>query len=213
VTQDAQPLSSAASASSSSSAASTSFPSSTAAQGADSAASTSASAATPLMPGGEGVPSYSALSGADADAAAAAAAAANSEPAQKPPAPIVPNVDGIQLIAIGLGTPGFAKKFAAKYNFAGPIFVDPTKTLFDTLGMHRGAHFSCGSCVWGTLRALYLGTTRCWCQCGAGDVVQNGGVLVYDAKQTIVYAHKSQQPTDHADPREVITAARKAMTA
>jgi len=175
VTQDAhasnadqQPLSSAASVSSFSSA-STSFPSSTAAQGADSAASTSASAATPLMP--------------DADAAAAAA---TSEPAQKPPAPIVPNVDGIQLIAIGLGTPGFAKKFAAKYNFAGPIFVDPTKTLFDTLGMHRGAHFSCGSCVWGTLRALYLGMTRCWCQCGAGDVVQNGGVLVYDAKQTIV---------------------------
>jgi len=201
VTQDAhasnadqQPLSSAASVSSFSSA-STSFPSSTAAQGADSAASTSASAATPLMP--------------DADAAAAAA---TSEPAQKPPAPIVPNVDGIQLIAIGLGTPGFAKKFATKYNFAGPIFVDPTKTLFDTLGMHRGAHFSCGSCVWGTLRALYLGMTRCWCQCGAGDVVQNGGVLVYDAKQTIVYAHKSQQPTDHADPREVITAARKAMT-
>jgi len=117
----------------------------------------------------------------------------------------------VQLVALGLGTPGFARKFAKQYNFAGRMYVDPSKSLFQQAGMTRGRHVTCGQCLYGCIRALALGVTRCWCQCCAGDVTQNGGVLVFDCKHQVVYQHKSAIPTDHAKPESVISAARKAL--
>jgi len=117
----------------------------------------------------------------------------------------------VQLIGIGLGTPAFAKKFAKKYNFAGQIYVDPTKALFNKVGFNRKTSFQCGACLYGCVRALAIMCTRCWCQCGAGDVVQNGGVLVFNAQRNATFTHKSANPKDHVKPESVINAARQAV--
>jgi len=117
----------------------------------------------------------------------------------------------VQLVALGLGTPGFAKKFAKQYNFAGKMYVDPSKTLFQRLGMTRGSNVTLASCLFGFARALVLGVTRCWCQCCAGDVIQNGGVVIFDRKLDLVFEYKSRTPSDHVKPDAVVTAARKAL--
>jgi peroxiredoxin len=45
---------------------------------------------------------------------------------------------GVHLVAIGSGTARMAMDFKQKQNFAGQIYVDPSRTIYDDLNCKRG---------------------------------------------------------------------------
>jgi uroporphyrinogen-III synthase len=55
---------------------------------------------------------------------------------------VVPNelsiFSGVHLVAIGSGTARMAMDFKQKQNFAGQIYVDPSRTIYDDLNCKRG---------------------------------------------------------------------------
>ena len=121
---------------------------------------------------------------------------------------------GVHLVAVGCGTPAFAKSFAETNGFQGDtlhIFVDDDLSAYKQMGLVYGnpgcSGQACADCCVGTWIALWRGITKCWCICSAGDVEQQGGAFVMSPDDEVLFRHIEQHPGDHADPQRLLKAA------
>jgi len=115
----------------------------------------------------------------------------------------------VRLICIGMGTPQFARSFRKTVDFAGDIYVDPSKTLYKKLGfvLNDNRTIKCCEVVEGFFNAFWQMIRRCWCICSAGDVMQNGGLIVVSHQGNLLFKHTQRVANDHANPKQVFKVA------
>jgi len=111
----------------------------------------------------------------------------------------------VRVICIGMGTPQFARSFKKVLEFPGDVYVDPSKTLYQKLGfvLNDNSTVTCCEVFIGTANACWQMLRRCWCICSAGDVMQNGGLIVVSHEGNLLFKHTQKVANDHADPKQV----------
>ena len=110
---------------------------------------------------------------------------------------------GAQIIAIGNGTVEMAADFAKKFDINIPLFTDPSRQSYAAAGMKRSLGLGPSS-VLRAGRAMASGHRQ---GKTAGDVWQQGGVVVVSPRGNIVFRHVDSGAGDHADTRAILRAA------
>jgi hypothetical protein len=117
-----------------------------------------------------------------------------------------------RLVVIGSGSAKLARSLAedigAAHHPAFSMYTDPQCEAYTALGMTLQPEVSVQRILRNFWRALWQGVTRCWCACGAGSLLQNGGVFVMEGGSgKCLFSHVDQRPSDHADIETVLRAA------
>jgi hypothetical protein len=117
---------------------------------------------------------------------------------------------GVGLVVVGNGNATQARDFLADRRLALPLYVDPGLKAYRALGLTRGlgATFNLSAIKHGA-RALAGGFTQ---GAVAGDPWQQGGVFLVRPDGTMPYAYRSEGAGDHPDPRDILAAARAAVS-
>lgn len=112
------------------------------------------------------------------------------------------------IVFVGTGTPAMAADFVRQYAVTQPVLCDPARATFAAAGMHRS--------VWATLhwrllvnawRALRAGFRQTGVQ---GDAWQQGGVLVLDARGTVLHRQVDHAGGDLLDGDMIVAVAASA---
>ena len=111
---------------------------------------------------------------------------------------------GAQVFVIGNGSPSFIEGFRETTKYEGPIYTDPTLSVFGAAQLKRGVMKTLdpralGKTVGAFMRGHRQGTTK-------GDPWQQGGVLVIAPGGEVKWHHASERPGDNASPREIVAA-------
>ena len=117
-----------------------------------------------------------------------------------------------RLVVIGCGSGKLARSLAegigAAHHPAFSMYTDPQREAYRALGLTLVPEVSVQRVLRNLGRALWQGATRCWCACGAGNILQNGGVFVMEGGSgKCLFSHVDQRPSDHADIEAVLRAA------
>lgn len=121
---------------------------------------------------------------------------------------------GAEVLVVSFTPPERVAAYLAKYFLPFPVVSDPTLAGYRRFGLERttvGALLRPGV-IWRFVRRIFQG----WLprKPGAGeDVLQLGGDFVLDARQRLVYAHPSREPTDRPTPSALLAALRQAQVA
>ena len=111
---------------------------------------------------------------------------------------------GADLYIIGNGTPNFIEGFREQTKFQGPIYTDPSLTVFKAAQLKRSVTStldprSLGKALGAFARGQRQGLTQ-------GDAWQQGGVLVVTPDGTVKYHHASERPGDNATGAQILAA-------
>jgi len=113
---------------------------------------------------------------------------------------------GADVYLIGNGAPHFIAGFRELTKYDGPIYTDPSLTVFKAAQLKRGVVRTLDPRLLGNwLGALKRGNRQGLPQ---GDVWQQGGVLVVAPDGTVKYHHASEQPGDNASAAQIAAALR-----
>lgn len=99
-----------------------------------------------------------------------------------------PQLD-LALFVVGNGTPAMAADFVQRYQIEIPVFTDPTRQIYQDLGMRRMFGLNWTSVKRG-FAAYKAGHRQTAVQ---GDVWQQGGVAVFDAEGRITYTFADEE--------------------
>lgn len=115
--------------------------------------------------------------------------------------------DGAQVAFIGSGAPRFARAFRDEFKLEGALVLSDVP-----LESYKGAGFRRGALSTFSPRAMlnYARALAAGFRQGKthGDPLQQGGVMVVDAKGTVRYRYASRAGGDHPPIEEVLAAAR-----
>jgi hypothetical protein len=111
---------------------------------------------------------------------------------------------GADLYIIGNGAPNFIAGFREQTKFDGPIYTDPSLTVFAAAQLKRSVSRtldprSLGKALGAFARGQRQGLTQ-------GDAWQQGGVLVVAPSGEVRYHHASDRPGDNATSAEILRA-------
>mmetsp|Transcript_148442 Transcript_148442/g.210832 ORF Transcript_148442/g.210832 Transcript_148442/m.210832 type:complete len:134 (-) Transcript_148442:258-659(-) len=123
---------------------------------------------------------------------------------------------GVGVVAVGNGSPMFAKKFAESIPFEGDIFIDEESLTYKAASLERLS-------LWATLKRFFFngGARALWKSASdkyenadlQGDGQQTGGVFVVGPgeKSDILYSFKESEaaPDEMADNEAILEACRK----
>ncbi|KAH6901647.1 AhpC/TSA antioxidant enzyme-domain-containing protein [Coprinopsis sp. MPI-PUGE-AT-0042] len=127
---------------------------------------------------------------------------------------------GTQVILIGCGEHICIKEYRETSTFHGPIYADPTRALFRTLGM---TYDTLATNPPEETRASYLGIKSTWDLVSSswnrgwkntnlvgkqGNIFQNGGEFVLGPGNQCTFASRMTHTMQHAPVEEVMKAAR-----
>ena len=103
---------------------------------------------------------------------------------------------GAKLVIVGNGAPRWAKAFAEETHLEGHVYADPSRALYDALGMKRGAMATLDPrSAAAIVRAFSKGYRQTKVR---GDPWQQGGAIVVTKSGALAYAYVSRFPGDHA---------------
>ena len=112
--------------------------------------------------------------------------------------------EGVDLVAIGSGSPNQAKNFVEKFGFTGELYVDEPLHAFKAFGLGRGFWKTLGlSSISQGLKAKSQGFSQ---GRSAGDLWQQGGVFVLGPGNRILFEHRDMKAGLHAQPADVVEA-------
>jgi peroxiredoxin len=112
---------------------------------------------------------------------------------------------GTELHVIGNGAPSFIAGFRETTGLATPVYTDPT------LAVYRAAELPHGIATMVDVRAAAK-TLRAFARGHRtvlrpqGEQTQQGGVLVIDRDDRVVWQHVSKYPGDNAEPGAIVSA-------
>ena len=110
---------------------------------------------------------------------------------------------------VGNGAPTFIEGFVEREKLAGEpvtIVTDPSLKAFKAADLERSILSTIGpSAIKDALRARKQGYRQVAIE---GDKFQQGGVLLIDAGGRAAFYHRNDNVGDHADPGEMVAAAR-----
>lgn len=106
---------------------------------------------------------------------------------------------GLNLVAIGNGTPEHAAGFVRKFRPTFPVYTDPSRRSYAAAGLNRRHWLSLPTLkhAWRASRAGHRLTGV------AGDPNQQGGVLVVDVEGRVMLFHADEVSGDSLDPAQV----------
>jgi hypothetical protein len=113
---------------------------------------------------------------------------------------IVPQIraKGAELVVVGSGSPEQARAFRDEQRLDFPLLVDPAREAYAVAGLKRSLGSTLGPGVLvHSIRALRQGYRQ---GPAAGDLWQQGGVLVIAPDGTERFKHTSARAGDHPDP-------------
>lgn len=113
---------------------------------------------------------------------------------------------GAQVAAIGNGTPAMARDFAEQFAIDFPLFTDPSRESFRVAGMRRAFGIGVGSIALAR-RAMAAGHRQ---GRTAGDPWQQGGLLLVDRAQGVLWSHADTAAGTHGDLAEPLRVLREA---
>lgn len=100
----------------------------------------------------------------------------------------------MRVAAVGNGTAAMAADFVAQFSVPFPVFTDPSRASYQTLGLRRGLGLNLQLAKNG-MRAYKAGFRQGRTQ---GDPLQQGGVVVMDAQDRVTWLHVDSGAGDHA---------------
>lgn len=113
---------------------------------------------------------------------------------------------GIQVVAIGMGTPKRTQEFVAEMGVTFPILADPRRSAYDAYRLMK--------MNWREeMRpSQFLKTTQNMLKYGGGstagqDVLQLGGTFIINSKGMIIYAHTNKAVSDDPNVAALLQAA------
>jgi hypothetical protein len=113
---------------------------------------------------------------------------------------------GAEVAVIGNGAPHFMAGFRELTGWRGPLYTDPSLSVFEAAQLERGvARTLDPRGLAGGVRAFFAGHRQGRTQ---GDAYQQGGVLVIAPGGEIRWRHVSQRPGDNASVAEILAALR-----
>jgi peroxiredoxin len=111
---------------------------------------------------------------------------------------------GAELVVVGNGSVAYARDFARETGLATPLYTDPSRAVYRTLGLRRDAAAALNPAflvnAWRALRGGFHQTSV------RGDPWQMGGVLVVLPGGRIAYHYASRAAGDHPPVDEVLAA-------
>ena len=108
---------------------------------------------------------------------------------------------GASLALVAVGAPSAIGPFREATGVTAPVFVDPTRATYGALGMRRGARtYLSTAFVRNMLRAVRSGLHVTGI---AGDVWQQGGVLVVRPGGEVLYRSLAATAGDHPPVTDV----------
>jgi hypothetical protein len=112
---------------------------------------------------------------------------------------------GARLAFVGSGDRRFARAFADELGIGAPIYVDPSRRVYEALGLKRGVLAALGSAsvVFHAARAVKGGFRQTGVQ---GDPWQLGGVFVVAPGGEVRYAYASAAAGDHPPVEAILDA-------
>lgn len=104
---------------------------------------------------------------------------------------------GVNLAAIGSGSPNSARRFAEEFQFTGEMYVNRNLSAYQAFGLPRGVVKTLG--ISSLIRGV--GTMKKGFRQGpsAGDLWQQGGLFVLGPGEAMRFAHQDRFAGDHAD--------------
>ena len=113
---------------------------------------------------------------------------------------------GVDLVAIGSGSPGGARHFVEKLHFTGEMYLNQDLRAYKAFRLKRGwwRTLSPAALVRG-IQAMRKGFRQGRTD---GDLRQQGGVFVLGPGDKLVFQHRNKFAGDHADLDTVLLAAR-----
>jgi hypothetical protein len=111
---------------------------------------------------------------------------------------------GAEMIVIGNGGPSFLAGFREQTGWDGPLYTDPSLTVYRAAGLKRGMTrtfhpFALG----GTIRALARGARQGRTQ---GDPWQQGGVIVVARDGRVRWHHAADHSADNPSADDIAAA-------
>ena len=107
---------------------------------------------------------------------------------------------GIKSVIVGNGTPYMAEAFVQSLDLEVPLFTDPSRKTYALAGMQR--NFGLGlKTVSQALRSWRSGYRQ---GAVAGDVWQQGGILLIDEHDHVLEAHHDEGAGDYIDLKALI---------
>lgn len=113
---------------------------------------------------------------------------------------------GLQVVAVGMGTPKTTDKFVQEMGVTFPVLADPRRTAYEAYRLMK-MHWR------EQLRpAEFLKTTQNLLKHGGGsnegqDVMQLGGTFIINSKGIVTYAHTNKAVSDDPNVAALLTAA------
>jgi hypothetical protein len=105
---------------------------------------------------------------------------------------------GVKLVAIGSGTPAMAKNFVEEFKFAGEIYTDESRKIYNDFQCKRG--WSKAMFNKKTLKFIKTAFTEGYAQGKTqGDLTQLGGTFVLDGMR-VVFEYLEKYAGDHVSP-------------
>ncbi len=118
---------------------------------------------------------------------------------------------GGRVVLIGLGGPRRAGAFCREHGLAFACLSDPTRSAHEAYGLVRGVGRTLAPRNLGRFIGLNRRAETRQHRAG-GDVWQQGGMFVVDRAGMVRYAHRNEDPGDHAPIDEVIAALAEALS-
>ena len=110
---------------------------------------------------------------------------------------------------VGNGAPMFIEGFIEREKLAGEpitIVTDPSLKVFELADLERSILATVGP---GAMKAAWRARKKGYRQKRIeGDSTQQGGMLLLDRAQNPAFYHRNEHLGDHADPVEIVAAAR-----
>lgn len=114
---------------------------------------------------------------------------------------------GCSVLAVSFAPVEQVAEFAEKMRLPFPIWSDPQRRIYATLGMERmpARRLWQPRVILGYLRRILQGWLP-WRPAPGADVLQLGGDLILDRQGRVVFLHKSADPTDRPSVQAMLDA-------
>ena len=116
---------------------------------------------------------------------------------------------GVQVVAVGMGSPGEAARFKRSRNIPFPLLSDTRQAVYDNYGLtHLNPAIELQT---GAAASLMLEAIRGnFAGMPVGDITQLGGTFLVDKEGITRYAHRDRGTSTYPTIQELLTAIKQA---